>query len=558
MRSRFAILIFVINIFLFSCKTEEKNTTDNQPLIPISEIDTTGANTSELSDIDSNLINSSFIKDELKRIKVGISNKIPIILRTDVNENLDRAQKIAILDSSFQQYLFESNTKKAIRNEIFGIYPARQSDYNIQTSGLCSDGSCYRVEMYNYGLNTTTVALVSLTANKVISSYLLPYTQPDISPILKQLALKIAVESSLVQKALGYKADQKDAIMSDTKTALNKTKCERSRHLCVAPTFVKGNKALWAIVDLTDLKLVGVRWTNVGNVPIVTERKIQNEKLTECYCKTVNKLVRNGWDLDYMLTSSDGLRISDVKYNGKVVFLNAKLVDWHVSYSNTDGFGYSDAVGCPYFSNAAVVAIESPKIKTLLESGKEVGFTLEQFFYSEGWPQPCNYNYLQRFEFYNDGRVRVSCASLGRGCGNNGTYRPVMRIALAGNDNTFSEWKENNWSIWDKEKWNEQNPKTQYTTEGYQYKYSGVNGGFFIEPGRGQFNDKGRGDNAYTFVTLSHPEKDEGESDLVTIGPCCNSDYHQGPEKFIEPSPENIQNKTLVLWYVGQMKNDDT
>ncbi|MGH2565733.1 MAG: hypothetical protein ACRDE5_14550, partial [Ginsengibacter sp.] len=51
---------------------------------------------------------------------------------------------------------------------------------------------------------------------------------------------------------------------------------------------------------------------------------------------------------------------------------------------------------------------------------------------------------------------------------------------------------------------------------------------------------------------------DEGEKDMVTIGPCCNTDYHQGPEKFIEPSSENITNSKLVVWYVAQLKNDDT
>ena len=78
-----------------------------------------------------------------------------------------------------------------------------------------------------------------------------------------------------------------------------------------------------------------------------------------------------------------------------------------------------------------------------------------------------------------------------------------------------------------------------------------------MEPGNGQFGDKGRGDNAYFYVTRLHAHVDEGETDLVSIGPCCNTDYRQGPEKFIDNSPENIENQPLVLWYVAQMKNDD-
>lgn len=88
-------------------------------------------------------------------------------------------------------------------------------------------------------------------------------------------------------------------------------------------------------------------------------------------------------------------------------------------------------MGCPYFSTAAVIAIEPPQILPIIENGVEVGCILQQNFYSEGWPLPCNYNYCQKFEFYNDGRFRVACASLGRGCGNNGTYRPVIRVSFS-------------------------------------------------------------------------------------------------------------------------------
>lgn len=560
---RYFLISFLISFLLFfiACNKATKESEQAQSELGerLISAEVSDGLTGELpqSDADSGLINSEFYKQEIARIKNAISKPNPIILREDLDISMSKAQTIAIQDSSFQKYLLEPKSKKKIRSEIFGVYPARQSDFNQQTASQCSDGNCYRVEMYNYPLNMASVALVSVSQNKVLSCYYANQTQPDIPPSKKQLALQIAVNSKLVQNALGYTPSQSEALMSDTKTALNRSRCERSKHLCVAPTFIKGDKALWAIVDLTDLKVVGVRWTNVGGVPTrVTERKIQNEKITDCYCKKLTNLKKNNWDMNYMLTSNDGLRVSEVKYMGKNIIQNAKLVDWHVSYSNTDGFGYSDAVGCPYFSTAAVIAIETPKVKSLVENGKEIGFVVEQYFYSEGWPQPCNYNYLQRFEFYNDGKFRVSCASLGRGCGNNGTYRPVMRIAFAGN-NSISEWKNNNWNIWNNEQYSEQTASTQYTPEGYQFKISNDQN-YYIEPSRGQFKDNGRGDNAFVYVTYNNPTLDEGESDLVTIGPCCNTDYKQGPEKFIEPTPDNIQNKPLVLWYVGQMKNDDT
>ena len=93
-----------------------------------------------------------------------------------------------------------------------------------------------------------------------------------------------------------------------------------------------------------------------------------------------NALEREGWKMDYILTSSDGLRISRVSYKGTPILDSAKLVDWHVSYSRQDGFGYSDAVGCPVFSQAAVVAFGGPAIEEIKKDGATVGFSLDKIF----------------------------------------------------------------------------------------------------------------------------------------------------------------------------------
>jgi hypothetical protein len=503
-----------------------------------------------------------FVEERVNEIKEALKNPKPVLLSKDkLDEQQLLAQIIALNDPAFTQFLIDPSSKLPYRNEIFGVYPARQSDMTT-VKEIYNLSSCYRVEMYNYALNNTSIALVDVQQQKVLASYQVSNSQPDISTYLKTLAIKIAVESPEVQDALGIKPEEKDALMASTKTSLNRSRCERSRHLCVAPTFVKGNKALWAIVDLTDHRLVGIRWTDVGATgpaaQMITEKRLQDDKITSCYCEVEQKLSKNGWSMNYMLTSSDGLRITDVSFNNKPVLRSAKLVDWHVSYSGTDGFGYSDAVGCPYFSQAAVVAWEIPTVAELKDDGNNtIGFVLEQTYRSEAWPTPCNYNYRQRYEFYNDGRFRVSCASIGRGCGNTGTYRPVFRIAFAGEQNNFSEWNKNDWQPWHKENWGEQNSLTNYTPEGYQYKIGNAQSGYFMEPGRGQFKDGGRGDFSYVFVTKHTDGRDEGENDLVTIGPCCNTDYHQGPEKFIEPQPEEITNSSLVVWYVAQMRNDD-
>lgn len=502
-----------------------------------------------------------FVTERVNRIETVLRSGTPVLLLTDsVSDVQQKAQQIAVTDPRFLKNSKDTVSGKPFRNEIFGVYPARESDFTGVPYNW-KGGNCFRVEMYNYALNLTTVALVDVSKPLVVSVNHFEQSQPDLPPHLKDLAIQIATASPEVAEALGYPPQNNQALMAATKTSLNRTRCERSRHLCVAPTFLKDGKALWAIVDLTEHRLAGIRWTGTGTTgpSVITERRLQNDKLTACFCEQETAVEKDGWKLKYMLTASDGLRISDVFFNNRQILYSAKLVDWHVSYSNTDGFGYSDAVGCPEFSHAAVIANEPPAVRTLKnDAGTVLGFVLEQSFASEGWPGPCNYNYKQRYEFYTDGKFRVSCASLGRGCGNNGTYRPVMRIAPAGDQTNFAEWNNNAWQNWSTEKWQLQGAQTPYTPEGYQYKLeTGGGNGFFIEPGKGQFNDGGRGDDAYVFVTRWNAGKEEGDADLVTIGPCCNNDYHQGPEKFIEPSPENIAGSRVVIWYVPQMKNDN-
>jgi hypothetical protein len=548
------LLLLAIICILFSCKSNknainiEGDFTDD-----VLQSIVTGEEDSTLFD---------FVQPQIEKLQLALQQKQPIVLCGDtLNQAQLAAQNIAIADTGFTKFTKSSNSNAAYRNEIFAVYPARQSDLGNIAANL---SNCYKVEMYNYTLNLTSVCIVDVAAAKVLRNYTQEQSQPEIPAYLKDIAIKIAINSPAVQEAYGIKPTEKDALMANTKTALNKTKCERSRHLCVAPTFTKKDgKALWAIVDLTDYKLVGVRWTNTGTtgkVQAITQRKLQDDKITACFCEKETTLNKDGWKMNYMLTSSDGLRISQVSFNNAPVLQSAKLVDWHVSYSGTDGFGYSDAVGCPYFSQAAVIAFEPPKILTIQnDDGVATGFALEQVFKSELWPEPCNYNYRQRFEFYNDGSFRVAAASIGRGCGGDGTYRPVFRIAFAEEQTNFYQYNNNAWQNWQQENWYLQQANTNYTAEGYLYKIANqTNKGYLLQPGTGKFGDGGRGDNAYTYITLNKPAVEEGEADLVTIGPCCNTDYQQGPEKFIGKTPEAINNKKLVLWYVPQLKNDNT
>jgi hypothetical protein len=549
---KFYSLLFLI-AFILSCKTKK----NDQSIAPYDDdvLQSIIAETDSLKTFD-------FVNTKVEEIKLALNKPLPVLLCGDsLNDVQKLAQEVALADLNFTANIKDKQTGKPYRTEIFAVLPARESDF-ANTKGVANLANSFRVEMYNYPLNLTTVALVDIAAKKVLNIFTQEQTQPEIPAYLKNMAIKIAINSPELQKAYGIKPNEADALMANTKTALNRTRCERSRHLCVAPTFIKGDKALWAIVDLTDFKLVGVRWTNTGTtgtVSPITERRLQDDKLTACFCEKETTLDKYGWKMNYMLTSSDGLRVSQVNFNGKNILQNAKLVDWHVSYSGTDGFGYSDAVGCPYFSQAAVIAFEPPKnLEIKNDAGEIIGFALEQVFKSELWPSPCNYNYRQRFEFYKDGKFRVAAASIGRGCGNDGTYRPVFRIAFAAQQQNFYEFNGSSWDNWEKEKWQLQSAVTKYSPEKFQYKIANnLENGFFIQPGTGNFGDGGRGDNAFLYVTENKPAVDEGEADLVTIGPCCNTDFQQGPEKYIGASPDVIKNKKLVVWYVPQLKNDN-
>ena len=130
-----------------------------------------------------------------------------------------------------------------------------------------------------------------------------PETQPDIPPALTDLAVQIAIHSPEVAAQLGIKPGEDAAVMPNIKTALNSSVCERSKHLCVAPTFLQKERALWAIVDLTDGVLIGTRWTDLGSVATtrISEKTLQNDVVTQDYCDKTTQLTRSGWEFDYII-----------------------------------------------------------------------------------------------------------------------------------------------------------------------------------------------------------------------------------------------------------------
>lgn len=491
------------------------------------------------------------------------------------------AQTLALAHPILRERLAVGSDGVRARAEVLGVDKLRESDL-LDAGGphaVCKTSECLRVDLYDFAANRMLSAVVDVPASKVLSWRAVVGQLPEIPQRLTRLATAIARNSPEVKEALGGVAPESvDVLMANTKTALNGTRCERSQHLCVAPTFVQGNVAIWAIVDLTDLKLVGVQWTEhgqagplsdlAGNVPSepgLGEQGLSDAVIMEKYCERNSTLSKLGWQLNYMLTASDGLQISGVHFNERAVLTSAKLVDWHVSYSKREGFGYADAIGCPSFSSAAVIPFEAPKIIEITEADKVIGFRLQQEFRSLGWPGPCNYSYRQSYDFYADGRFRPSAASIGAGCGDDGTYRPLLRIEPAGagwvlqeyspmqtkalniglNSVTHERWFDANGAV------NQSGARFRLT----QNQLSQAIQGFDIVPGRGQFADS-RGDFEYVYAT-ARASTGEGADELPTLGSCCNTDHRQGPEQFIDEPAQSLD-QGLVLWYVPQMKNELT
>ncbi len=508
---------------------------------------------------------------------------------TELDDGGQKAQRILLTNVDFLKDTTREG--KPLHNDMMSIRPAIVSVLNAQQQLVCNNHACYQAEKYNFVSNTTTRAIVDIDDDTVLSVNHYSNRQPDISLRLKHIAQQIALNAPEVKKQLNYTPAKKDMSMANVRAALKESPCENSAHLCVAPTFAdhQRQQALWAIIDLTELKLVAAKWAGLGKTTTpacISERSLQNRVIMKEYCQKNTVLERNGWRFDYRLTGSDGLEIRDASFRGKAVFHSAKTVDWHVSYQQKKGvtldttqqtyiagrrveydkdeegnylFGYNDAMGCPMFSTSVVLPFNAPQIRELYDGNKNAtGFYITQDFRNPKWPMACNYRYENRYEFYDDGSFRIVGVNIGRGCGDNAIYRPVMRIDMAVDENEqFYQYKQNQWIQWQLEQQDFQNDAISYHQDKYLYKITAKNDdqtGYYIEPNRGQFGDSSRGDNATLFATLFKPE--EGDQDLLTLGSCCNL-KEEGVERYLAPV-ESIDGENIIIWYVPRIHNDTT
>lgn len=525
------------------------------------------------------------VKSYLDEVERGLK-EFQAILPLESNELDAKAEEVQGFLLKNKIFLEDTvNSKGELQhNDMMTIRPVIVSVLTEKSKKICEKSSCYQAVKYNFVTNTTTRAIVDVAHQEVLEIKRFSNMQPDISLRLRKIAQAIALHAPEVKKELGEKPSIKEMSMANVRGSLNNSPCENKQHLCVAPTFSYHNKeeALWAIVDLTDLKLAAAKWAGLGKTSTpscINERSFQNREIMEKYCQKDTLHNEDDWQLSYRITGSDGLEVIDASFKGESILKSAKIVDWHVAYkgkgsksldTTTDSyvagrqveyvknkddtflFGYNDAMGCPMFSTSVVLPFNVPRIKPLLKNGKKVGFYLLQDYRNPKWPMACNYRYENRFEFYADGSFRVVGVNIGRGCGENAIYRPVMRIDMALSEKEEFFKYDGTWKKWFVEAKDFQRDARVYAEDKYLYKITSKKKAYYIEPNQGQFGDKSRGDHATLFV--SKYKEDEGELDLLTLGSCCDM-KEDGVERYLDKT-ESIDGENLVLWYVPRIQND--
>ena len=463
-------------------------------------------------------------------------------LSDELNEAQQIAQRAALADSRVQGYT------TGYRTEVFGVQTV--SHQFSDATSECATADCRQVNIFNFDKSATIAVMVNVETGIVLDVLYQPGIRPGINKRLADKAMEIALNAPEVIEVLGYQPTSSDWAPMDS--SFTDTLCEAG-HMCVAPTFNLGKYILWAVVDLTDEQLVDLYWTAIraeeNNGEVRYPDDYQSLSDVQCIAES-GSAGQNGWAIEWEVTAHDGFHIYDVSFNGEAVLTSAKLVEWHTDYGST---GYVDSTGCGGGGGGFGIAPygEMTQSDLLDENGNVIGFELLQDFRMAFWGQPCQYRYDQRYEFYNDGRYRVVAGAYGKGCSSEGVYRPLIRIdvAVGGDDNDRLE-------LWDNE-WRTQATEIRVgadhatSPEGYLARVLDQSGkGYFIEPGNGQFNDGGRGDNEFFYALRYNVGQGEGDLGVFAIG-CCDEDEH-GPEIYVNNDP--IEDENIVLWYVPQFE----
>jgi hypothetical protein len=474
---------------------------------------------------------------ELARGKTGAAP-----LPGELTPEQAKAQALALADA---RVVAHTSGRRA---EVFGVRAVGR--HAPASSAACAEADCRQVEIYLYDENATVLAIVNLSAGTVIDVFHQPGVQPGINPRVADLAAEIARNSPELIVEAGLRPARGDLV--PMVGGVPGTACD-DEHLCLAMTIDQGTSLLWAVVDVTEERLAGLSRTPIpAEAPGTAAAAASGAGgLERIECPAAGSADQYGWHVNYHTTGSDGLRIYDVTHWGVPVITSASLPEWHVDYGSN---GFVDPTGCLAFDGGFYVInpFGQTVVRALPELDGVPGFEVVQDFRMSNWGAACNYRYGQSYQFYADGRFRAVGVAYGRGCSNNGMYRPVMRIdlAVAGDaGDSVEAWNGAAWAAQATEAWWPQ--MGPYADGGFLWRVSDAGGrAYYVEPGQGQFGDGGRGDNAWLYA-VRHKAA-EGDMDLGILGNCCRDDYRQGPEEYI--NAESIQGENVVLWYAAQQQ----
>jgi hypothetical protein len=137
----------------------------------------------------------------------------------------------------------------------------------------------------------------------------------------------------------------------------------------------------------------------------------------------------NGWSVNWNITATHGIAISNVTYGGVLTIRDALLNGILVRY-----FQQPPGLSCLFFDDLAPDDISSSiaGLSVQFSSGPDPWFQIRAQYNPSG----VGYNYTQDWRFYNSGRWDAILYVGHIGCGWNHTYQPHWRINLAiGNKN---------------------------------------------------------------------------------------------------------------------------
>jgi hypothetical protein len=240
------------------------------------------------------------------------------------------------------------------------------------------------------------------------------------------------------------------------------------------------------------------------------------------------------------------------------------MTQFDVGYAN-QSWGYHDSVGC-----SAIVPAYPPNTPPVISQIAD-GFALAQDFRMGGWGGGCAYRYQQWFIFYNDGRVRVSVAAYGRGCGNDGVYTPFLRGRLGPGGETgnrFQVLRDGGW-IGRPPKPCSSRPWNALGKQGALWRQIGADSqGFAMEPRWADNFEPGQPDGADVIALAYHAAIEGDQPNLPSMGfglrlprqllPAPVDQRRAGAERrhrdLVHPERSDRGNSPYYCWTVTQQQ----